>query len=333
MEIWVHIVIILVILAIVAVIAAICCTTTCIDGGAFDNDIRIQNASTAYTMLNNKFPSLIFTYEDGDNGVSVLDKSKQIQFSIQGIHPDNAGGNNFEIEDADGESYLYKTLDDVETYIKNLITDTPATPDTPDTPVNATPVKVTPATPATPVNATPVNATPVNATPVKVTPVNATPATPATPVKATPVKATPLIRVKATPVDDRISNFNSAITMIKTQFPALTIATSAQYSATVFTPDYTHKFSIFGLNPTSQSIIPKFQIEYPNLDTSDFNTLDELSTAIQTYLNTSPNNMVLNQPNQLTPDMITSNKPKKINLLNNVRNISKKIQHGICNIL
>ena len=293
MEIWVHIVIILVILAIVAVIAAICCTTTCIDGGALDNDIRIQNASTAYKMLNNKFPSLIFTYEDGDNGVSVSDKSKQIQFSIMGINPDNAGSDNFEITDENEESYRYKTLDDVETYIKDLL------------------------------DSTPVKATPVNSTPLK--------DTPDTP--ATPVTATPLIRVKATPVDDRISNFNSAINMIKNQFPALTIATSAQYSATVFTPDYTHKFSIFGLNPTSQSIIPKFQIEYPNLDTSDFNTLDELSTAIQTYLNTSPNNMVLNQPNQLTPDMITSNKPKKINLLNNVRNISKKIQHGICNIL
>jgi hypothetical protein len=251
MEIWVHIVIILVILAIVAVIAAICCTTTCIDGGALDNDIPVDS------------------------------------IPVDSIPVDS--------------------------------TSVKATP-VDSIPVDSTPVK------ATPVDSTSVKATPVDSTSVKATPVKATP------VKATPVKATPLIRVKAKPVDDRISNFNSAINMIKNQFPALTIDISYQYSATVFTPDYTHKFSIFGLNPTLQSIIPKFQIEYPNLDTSDFNTLDELSTAIQTYLNTSPNNMVLNQPNQLTPG-ITSNKPKKINLLNNVRNISKKIQHGICNIL
>ena len=272
MEIWVHIFIILVILAIVAVIAAICCTR-CVDGGAYEDDIKINNASLAYQMLINKFPSLNVKYVAGDFAVSAS-QSQQINFSIIGMNPKN--GNNFEIEYKNGESEQYKTLDELETDIKNILTQPEA------------------------------------------------------------VEPTPLIRVKANPVEDRISNFNSAINKIRTQFPSLIISTSTQYSATVFTPDYTHKFSIFGLNPiSSQSISPTFQLEYPNLDTSDFNTLEELSTAIQMFLNT-PQTVPQINSNALPiqSSTVLSNKPKtKNNVLNNVRNISKKIQNGMCNIL
>ena len=286
MEIWVHIVIILVILAIITVIAAICCTR-CVDGGAYEDDIKINNASLAYQMLINKFPSLTVKYVSGDFAVSAS-QSGQINFSIIGMNPKN--GNNFEIEYENGESDQYKTLDELETDIKNLLT-----------------------------------------------PPEAVEPTPLIRVKANPAEPTPLIRVKANPVEDRISNFNSAINKIRTQFPSLIISTGTQYSATVFTPDYTHKFSIFGLNPiSSQSISPKFQLEYPNLDTSDFNTLEELSTAIQMFLNTPQTVPQINSNALPIPSSpVLSNKPKtKNNVLNNVRNnISKKIQNGMCNIL
>lgn len=281
MEIWVHIFIILVILAIITVIAAICCTR-CVDGDAYEDDIKINNASLAYQMLINKFPSLTVKYVAGDFAVSAS-QSGQINFSIIGMNPKN--GNNFEIEYENGESEQYKTLDELETDIKNILT-----------------------------------------------PPEAVEPTPLIRVKANPVEPTPLIRVKAKPVEDRISNFNSAINKIRTQFPSLIISTGTQYSATVFTPDYTHKFSIFGLNPiSSQSISPKFQLEYPNLDTSDFNTLEELSTAIQMFLNTPQTVPQINSNALPIPSSpVLSNKPKT---KNNVRNISKKIQNGMCNIL
>lgn len=275
MEIWVIILIVLIILAILAAI----CSIHYVGGGAYDTPTNESNASAAYQMLINKFPSLTAKYTEGDLAVDVTigDGPKKMKFDIFGMNPSQLQPYNFEIQypdHPDRDSNFYENLSELELDIRKMIN------------------------------------------------------TPIVEPKSRP-------RVMGKLIENNIENFNNAISMIKSHFPTLLISAGTPRSATIYTPNYTNNFSIFGLDPVpSNSMSPKFQLEYPNLDTFNFYTLDELHTAIQTFLNTLNTTANLQSTSNTVPNVNIPKANAPTNkLLNNMRTISKKIQYGMCNIL